>query len=268
MDDEHLLADVEAFEALSEKEKAFWDEEARSYSVQLAREQRAYTGPSLEKKKRKKKHPDAPKRPMSAFLEYSQKNRKKMKEAHPSVQNTDISRLLGQKWRAMSEDEKRPYEERERSERAAYKERTRIWKEKKDREEAAAKTSHEAASPIFRPNQQRHQDCVPTIGARLDRIHIDPLVEDEAFSKRPHYYTVRPQYPGHDYFTWDSHNQHPWPDLSVQHSMDPDAEPLPTEAHGMPNSLQVVKNEDGTGDQQTNRSFYFPESCYQSPQYL
>ena len=275
-DNDNLLRDVfaKAYKELSEKEKAFWDEEARNDKVRFVQESAAYKGPSTQKKKRAKKHPDAPKRPMSAFLKFSQTTRGEMKKANPDVQNTDISRLLGEAWRNMSEAEKLPYVEKEKIERSEYKEKMKQWKERRDREDAAAKTSHAVASPIFRQNQHQHRDCVPTIGARLDRLHIDSVVEDEATSKwspfhphPPNYYNIRPQYPGHDYFLSESHNQHAWPDLSMQHSMDHDPDPLP-EVPGMPSSLRPVKNEDGAVDQQPNRNTYFPDSSYQFPQYL
>lgn len=273
-DNDNLLRDVfaKAYKELSDKERAFWDEQARNDKVRFVQESAAYTGPSTQKKKRAKKDKDAPKRPMSAFLKFSQTTRREMKEANPDVQNTDISRLLGETWRNMSEAEKQPYVEREKVERSEYKEKMKRWKEKKDREDAAAKTSHEVASPIFRQNHHQHRDGV--ISARLDRLHIDPLVEDETISKwspfhhhPPNYYNIRPQYPGHDYFMSESHNQQAWPDLPMQHSIDHDPDPLP-EVPGMPNSLRAIKNEDGAVDQQANRNIYFPDNSYQFPQYI
>ncbi len=64
-------------------------------------------------KRRAKKHPLAPKRPMSAFLKFSLNRRKSVKAGHPDMNNTDISRLLGEMWRNASEEEKRPYVETE-----------------------------------------------------------------------------------------------------------------------------------------------------------
>lgn len=72
-------------------------------------------------KRRAKKHPLAPKRPMSAFLKYSKDKRKEVKEANPDLNNTDISRLLGQMWNEASEQEKQPYITEELTARAAYK---------------------------------------------------------------------------------------------------------------------------------------------------
>lgn len=72
-------------------------------------------------KRRAKKHPLAPKRPMSAFLKYSKDKRKEVKMANPDLNNTDISRLLGQMWNEASDKEKEPYITEELTARAAYK---------------------------------------------------------------------------------------------------------------------------------------------------
>lgn len=50
---------------------------------------------------------------MSAFLKYSLSRRKAVKANNPDMNNTDISRLLGEMWRNAHEDEKKPYVEEE-----------------------------------------------------------------------------------------------------------------------------------------------------------
>ena len=76
--------------------------------------------PGSVPKRRAKKHPLAPKRPMSAFLKYSISRRKAVKADNPDMNNTDISRLLGEMWRNASEDDKRPYKENELKESKIY----------------------------------------------------------------------------------------------------------------------------------------------------
>ena len=93
-------------------------------------------------KRRARKHPLAPKRPMSAFLKYSQKRRQEVKEANPEMNNTDISRLLGELWRAAGAAEKEPYVESEKVERAAYNEAIATWREEQAHLDAASRTSH------------------------------------------------------------------------------------------------------------------------------
>jgi hypothetical protein len=80
--------------------------------------------------------PTAPKRNASAFLLYSVKKRKEIKKINPNLKTTDISRKLGQLWRATSEDEKRPFVEREEIEREEYKQKMHAWKREKEAKES------------------------------------------------------------------------------------------------------------------------------------
>lgn len=289
--DDLLKVFASAWKSLSEKEKAFWDEEARNDKVRFVREKAAYKGPWNLPKRRAKKDPNAPKRPMSAFLKFSKTRRKTVKEQNPDVSNTDVSRLLGEIWRNATDAEKAPYIEAEIIERNKYKEVMKKWREEKSQMDAAIRASHEETSQIFRQNHheqqkgtdQSHQyttpfnqnrETVPTIGAHFERLNIDHATEEDSSSKRsafhphlPNHYH-RSQHLVHDYFMSDSHNQHSWPDLSLQHSMDHDSDPLPVVPR-MPPSLQVVKspNEEYSGGHQSNRILYFPENHHHFPQY-
>lgn len=88
--------------------------------------------------KRAKKDPSAPKRPMSAFLYYSQGRRKDIKDRFPDMKNTEVSRLLGEHWRNASEEERSPFIEKEKVEREKYKIAIADWRtdyEKKKEEQ-------------------------------------------------------------------------------------------------------------------------------------
>lgn len=69
---------------LSDKDRAYWDEEARNDKLRYVRETKHY-GEIPIPKKRAKKHPRAPKRPMSAFLKYAQDKRAEVKAANPKL---------------------------------------------------------------------------------------------------------------------------------------------------------------------------------------
>lgn len=106
------------------------------------REKSEYKGPWVVPKRRAKKHPLAPKRPMSAFLKFSQKRRSMVKERNPDMSNTDVSRLLGEMWRNASAAERAPYVEQEELERAAYKAEIQKWREEQAKLDASTRTSH------------------------------------------------------------------------------------------------------------------------------
>lgn len=262
---------------LSPNERAHWDEEARNDKVRFVRENAGIKGPVKQIKKRAKKHPDAPKRPMSAFLMFSKESRKEVKENNPHVSNTDVSRLLGEMWRNFPKDKKARFEDKEKIERQKYKEKMRKWREEKAQEENAARHSREEVSPTFHQNQHeqqelsRHshrytaafypqQDFVPN----FDRLSVDHVVEEESSSKRsafrpraPNHYH-RSQHAGNEYFLSESHNQHSWPDLSLQPSIDHDSDPLPI-VPTMPPPLPGVKVEDFSGGHQSHQNYYFQD---------
>jgi hypothetical protein len=131
---------AEEWKQLSDRERAYWDEEARNDKVRFVREKKDYTGPWCLPKRRAKKHPLAPKRPMSAFLKYSQQKRPMVKASNPDMSNTDVSRLLGEMWREASAAEKAPYVEGEKVERARYNASIKKWRE----EQAKLDTSSRA----------------------------------------------------------------------------------------------------------------------------
>ncbi|PWZ01513.1 putative NHP6B-nonhistone chromosomal protein [Testicularia cyperi] len=74
-----------------------------------------------------KKDPEAPKRPLSAYMFFSQDHRERVKAANPEAGFGDVGRLLGAKWKEMSDAEKKPYNDmanrdkaRAEAEKAAY----------------------------------------------------------------------------------------------------------------------------------------------------
>lgn len=96
--------------------------------------------------KRTKKHPNAPKRPPSAFLFFSQKYRRIVKGEHPEMKNTEVSKELGKMWENVADDEKQMYKDREMRERKAYNVTIAKWKKDHAEEERQYKALLKAGS--------------------------------------------------------------------------------------------------------------------------
>ena len=73
-----------------------------------------------EKRKttRKKKDPDAPKRSLSAYMFFA--NRDIIRAENPGIAFGQVGKLLGEKWKAMNADEKVPYETKAEADKKRY----------------------------------------------------------------------------------------------------------------------------------------------------
>ncbi|ORY85971.1 high mobility group box domain-containing protein [Leucosporidium creatinivorum] len=67
-----------------------------------------------------KKDPNAPKRPLSAYMFFSQENRATVKEENPEASFGDLGKLLGAKWKEMDDDEKKPFVKQANDDKARY----------------------------------------------------------------------------------------------------------------------------------------------------
>jgi len=86
------------------------DSESASASVSKKKKKKLKTSsPSSPKKKKSKKDPNAPKRPLTAYMFYNQDNRSQLKEKNPELSFGELGKLIGQKYKALTDEEKEKY---------------------------------------------------------------------------------------------------------------------------------------------------------------
>ncbi|CAI5793492.1 HMGB3 protein [Podarcis lilfordi] len=96
----------ERWKTMSSKEKGKFDEMAKADKVRYDREMKDY-GPA--KGGKKKKDPNAPKRPPSGFFLFCSEFRPKIKSTNPGISIGDVAKKLGEMWNNLSDGEKQPY---------------------------------------------------------------------------------------------------------------------------------------------------------------
>ncbi|XP_017318880.1 high mobility group protein B2a [Ictalurus punctatus] len=102
---------AERWKTMSPKEKSKFEEMAKTDKVRYDREMKNYVPPKGAKKG-KKKDPNAPKRPPSAFFVFCSDYRPKVKSEYPGISIGDIAKKLGEQWSKLSAKDKVPYEQK------------------------------------------------------------------------------------------------------------------------------------------------------------
>eukprot|EP00590_Aulacoseira_subarctica_P000064 CAMPEP_0172437952 /NCGR_PEP_ID=MMETSP1064-20121228/72535_1 /TAXON_ID=202472 /ORGANISM="Aulacoseira subarctica , Strain CCAP 1002/5" /LENGTH=445 /DNA_ID=CAMNT_0013186469 /DNA_START=311 /DNA_END=1648 /DNA_ORIENTATION=- len=131
---------------ITPRERTHWNEVARQEKIRYDEKRKNYTGWAIPKR-RAKKHPLAPKRPMSAFLRFSQTRRKMVKDQNPDMSNTDVSRLLGEMWHSAPPADRNPYIEQELDERNAYKIEIAKWRSEYEKQALSKNSPDNVATP-------------------------------------------------------------------------------------------------------------------------
>lgn len=152
-EDEEGSSEDEDFEAASESEDSAEfdtdegdDDDAEDQAAAAPTKKRKKPEES-EKKKTKKK--SSVKKAKTAFLFFSQANRAKLKEENASLTFGELGKLLGEKWNALSSEEKKPYEEQaEQDKQRAEQERKKEAQEKKDKGEESSDSGEEKKKPV------------------------------------------------------------------------------------------------------------------------
>ena len=134
----------QAWKDLSGSEREKWEEMARKDKARYEMEKTMYTGPwKIPAKKRSQKDPNAPKRPMSAFLSFSNSKRSHVKNKHPTMGNAEVSRILAQMWKDAPDEERKEHIDKEFKLRQEYKVAIAKWRKSAETEMQAARKERE-----------------------------------------------------------------------------------------------------------------------------
>lgn len=126
-------------------EKEVWEKKARKDKARYEVEKAMYKGPwKIPANKRTPKDPTAPKRPMSAFLAFSNKRRAGLKRQTPNATNADLSKMLSKTWKEADPDLRQKYMGEEAELRGKYKVEMAKWRKRVAEEKKAERREREA----------------------------------------------------------------------------------------------------------------------------
>lgn len=152
----------EAWRDLDPDEREKWEGMARRDKARYDVERAMYKGPwKVPANKRTPKDPSAPKRPMSAFLAFSNSRRAMVKRENPDATNAEISKRLSNMWKEAPDDLRQQYIDEEYEKRQQYKIAMADWRtkfeeekraERQVREEMALRAAEESEQSVYSRN--------------------------------------------------------------------------------------------------------------------
>lgn len=140
------------YEEKAAQDKSRYQEELATYNDKKAAEgsdeddedEDEEDSPAKKKKQKKKKDENAPKKPSSAYIFFGQSARASIKAKNPDMPPKEIMRELGVQWKAMSAEEKKPYEEMARKDKQRHEDELEVYKEQHPEAAPAAKKRKKA----------------------------------------------------------------------------------------------------------------------------
>ncbi|EAS32643.1 non-histone chromosomal protein 6 [Coccidioides immitis RS] len=86
---------------------------------------------------KKKKDPNAPKRGLSAYMFFANEQRENVREENPGISFGQVGKLLGERWKALSDKQRAPYEEKAAADKKRYEDEKANYNAHEDDEESA-----------------------------------------------------------------------------------------------------------------------------------
>ena len=183
----------QAWKALPEDEREKWEVMARQDKARYEMEKSMYTGPwKVPATKRVSKDPNAPKRPMSAFLSFSNSKRAYVKNKHKDAKNAEVSRILAQMWKDADAEEKKAFVDEEFALRQQYKIAMSEYKrqseeeletKRKEREDEAMRAVREGKLPVRNDDAKGINIDSTAESASSTGLKYNTKIADEVFGQ-------------------------------------------------------------------------------------
>ncbi|KAI9262882.1 high mobility group box domain-containing protein [Helicostylum pulchrum] len=135
--------------------------------------------PAVEHKK-KRRDPNAPKLPTSNFFLFTNSIREEVEKAHPDSTFAEKSKIYGARWQKLSDEERKPFNERAKEEREKYNKEMAIYEASLNgdhTDKKAKKESKPAASP------PKAAAAVPAKSSKTKAAPVAPVAKPAKASK-------------------------------------------------------------------------------------
>jgi hypothetical protein len=90
------------------------------------------------RKQRVKKDPNAPKRGLSAYMFFANEQRENVREENPGVTFGQVGKILGERWKALTEKQRAPYEAKAAADKKRYEDEKQAYNAQENEEEESS----------------------------------------------------------------------------------------------------------------------------------
>ncbi|TIC93570.1 Non-histone chromosomal protein 6 [Colletotrichum higginsianum] len=88
-------------------------------------------------KKRAKKDPNAPKRGLSAYMFFANEQRENVREENPGISFGQVGKILGERWKALNEKQRQPYEAKAATDKKRYEDEKQAYNAEQEEDESS-----------------------------------------------------------------------------------------------------------------------------------
>jgi len=163
----------EKFEDMSRKDKERYDIEKKNY----------VPPPGMSLTSKRKRDPDAPKRPMSAYLSYANKLRAKVKAENPDCSNGEISKILSGMWKEIPDDERKKLKVDEKALWDVYRIKMKEWRKNNDGRKKGVNVDifreEDRSNAGGKAKKKKEKLFIPGGVVDFSRSHHDTVVDND-----------------------------------------------------------------------------------------